>query len=184
MRVLFVEPPRQFWFVMGEYLPPPFGILQLAAYLERALPEVEIEVIDCTAQTVSWSGLAKRIAAYDPDVVAASAFATCNVYMVARALETAKTENPDILTVTGGQHFTATARESLTAYPELDALSAAKANRRSPSSSATRRDGLSGPRSRASSSARSMGLCRPRHGRSSRISTRCPTPGTTSWRIS
>ena len=25
MKVLFVEPPRDFWFVMGEYLPPPYG---------------------------------------------------------------------------------------------------------------------------------------------------------------
>ena len=35
MKVLFVEPPKDMWFVMGEYLPPPFGILQLAAYLEK-----------------------------------------------------------------------------------------------------------------------------------------------------
>ena len=113
MRVLFVEPPRQFWFVMGEYLPPPFGILQLAAYLERELPEVEIEVIDCTAQRISWSGLEQRIAAVNPDIVAASAFATCNVYLVARTFEIAKTVNPEILTVTGGQHFTVMAQESL-----------------------------------------------------------------------
>nr|WP_243687311.1 hypothetical protein [Methanobacterium formicicum] len=34
MKVLFVEPPKVLWFVMGEYMPPPLGILQLAAYLE------------------------------------------------------------------------------------------------------------------------------------------------------
>jgi len=34
MKVLFVEPPKEYWFVMGEYLPPPLGILELAAYLE------------------------------------------------------------------------------------------------------------------------------------------------------
>ncbi|MCK4477785.1 hypothetical protein KAU88_04580 [Candidatus Bathyarchaeota archaeon] len=33
MRVLFVEPPKEYWFVMGEYLPPPLGVLELAAYL-------------------------------------------------------------------------------------------------------------------------------------------------------
>ena len=27
MRILLVEPPKDFWFVMGEYIPPPFGIL-------------------------------------------------------------------------------------------------------------------------------------------------------------
>jgi anaerobic magnesium-protoporphyrin IX monomethyl ester cyclase len=32
---MFVEPPKEFWFVMGEYLPPPLGILNLAAYLRE-----------------------------------------------------------------------------------------------------------------------------------------------------
>ncbi|MGZ4870097.1 MAG: hypothetical protein ACXV2F_07050, partial [Halobacteriota archaeon] len=26
LKVLFVEPPKDTWFVMGEYLPPPLGI--------------------------------------------------------------------------------------------------------------------------------------------------------------
>ena len=34
MKVLFIEPPKEVWFMMGQYLPPPLGILQLAAYLE------------------------------------------------------------------------------------------------------------------------------------------------------
>jgi anaerobic magnesium-protoporphyrin IX monomethyl ester cyclase len=37
-------------------------------------------------------------------------------------LETAKRINPEILTVTGGQHFTATSQESLEAYPEIDII--------------------------------------------------------------
>ena len=35
MKVVFVEPTKEQWFVMGEYLPLPYGIIQLAAYLER-----------------------------------------------------------------------------------------------------------------------------------------------------
>jgi anaerobic magnesium-protoporphyrin IX monomethyl ester cyclase len=54
--------------------------------------------------------------------VASSALATCNTYVVARALETAKRLNPNVLTVAGGQHFTATAQESLEAYPEIDVI--------------------------------------------------------------
>ena len=42
MKVLFIEPPRDFWFVMGEYLPPPYGLLQLAAYLENKVDSVDI----------------------------------------------------------------------------------------------------------------------------------------------
>ena len=122
MRVLFVEPPKDIWFVMGEYLPPPYGIIQLAAYLEREVKDVEIEVLDCNAQQLYWEELEKRIQSFNPDVVASSALATCNTYVVARTLETAKRVNPNILTVAGGQHFTATAQESLETYSEIDVI--------------------------------------------------------------
>jgi len=120
VKVLFVEPPKDIWFVMGEYLPPPFGIIQLAAYLEREIEDIEIEVVDCNARQIDWRGLEKRIESSSPDVVASSALATCNTYMVARTLETAKRVDPNILTVAGGQHFTATAQQSLETYPEID----------------------------------------------------------------
>jgi len=122
MRVLFIEPPKDVWFVMGEYLPPPFGIIQLAAYLEREVESVEIEVLDCNAQQVDWKGMEKRIESFNPDIVASSALATCNTYLVVRTLETAKRINPGVLTVAGGQHFTATAQESLETYPEIDII--------------------------------------------------------------
>lgn len=122
MKVLFVEPPKDWWFVMGEYLPPPYGIIQLAAYLEREAKDVEIEVLDCNAQQVDWRKLEKWIESSNPDIVASSSLATCNTYVVARTLETAKRVNPEILTVTGGQHFTATSQESLETYPEIDVI--------------------------------------------------------------
>ena len=122
MNVLFVEPPKDIWFVMGEYLPPPFGIIQLAAFLEREVKDVDIEVLDCNAQQIDWKGMEKRIESFNPDIVASSALATCNTYVVARTLETAKRVNPNILTVAGGQHFTATAQESLETYPEIDVI--------------------------------------------------------------
>ena len=122
MRILFVEPPRDFWFVMGEYLPPPFGIIQLAAFLEQEINDVEIEVLDCTTLQLSWRDIEKRIETFNPDIVAASAFASCTVYSVLRTLETAKKVNSYILTVTGGQHFSATAQESLEKYPEIDII--------------------------------------------------------------
>jgi len=122
MKVLFIEPPREFWFVMGEYLPPPFGLVQLAAYFENKVENADIEVVDCTAQKLSWSELRRKIESFHPDVVAASAYATCNVYLVVRTLEISKNVNSEILTVTGGQHFTATAQESLETYPEIDVI--------------------------------------------------------------
>ncbi len=120
LKILFVEPPKAEWFVMGEYLPPPLGILQLAAYVERNCENTEIEVLDCQAANVDWRGLEKQIEMVSPDVVVPSALATCNTYVTARTVETAKNVNEEILTVVGGQHFTATANDSLTTYPEID----------------------------------------------------------------
>jgi anaerobic magnesium-protoporphyrin IX monomethyl ester cyclase len=120
MKILFVEPPKDFWFVMGEYLPPPLGILQLAAYLEKVNNDVEIEVLDCQAKNINWRGLEKYIENFNPDIVAPSGLATCNAYSILRTLEVAKKVKPEILTVVGGQHFTATAQESLETYPEIE----------------------------------------------------------------
>jgi anaerobic magnesium-protoporphyrin IX monomethyl ester cyclase len=121
-KVLFVEPPKDIWFVMGEYLPPPYGIIQLAAYLEAKVEDVQVEVLDCNAEKVDWTQMEQRIASFNPDIVCSSSLATCNTYAVAKTLETAKRVAPSILTVTGGQHFTATAKESLETYPEIDMI--------------------------------------------------------------
>ena len=122
MRVLFVEPPKDFWFVMGEYVPPPLGILQIAAYLESKGENIDIEVVDCQAERLDWRGLEMRIESFEPDIVAPGALATCNVYVVLRTLEAAKKVNPEVLAVVGGQHFTALAEESLEKYPEIDVI--------------------------------------------------------------
>src|SRR4030043_111882 len=121
-KVLFMEPPKDIWFVMGEYLPPAYGIIQLGAYLEKNVEGVEVEVLDCNAEHVDWKDMEKRIESSNPDIVASSSLATCNVYVVARTLETAKKVNSDIISVTGGQHFTATSQESLEEYPEIDVV--------------------------------------------------------------
>ncbi len=122
VKILFVEPPKDYWFVMGEYLPPPYGVLQLAAYLENKNKNAEIQVLDCNAEGLDWNGLKKRIESFNPDMVASSALATCNTYVTARTLEIAKEVNPDVVTVAGGQHFTVLAEESLKAYPEIDVI--------------------------------------------------------------
>ena len=122
LKVLFVEPPKDIWFVMGEYLPPPYGIIQLAAYLEKQVKDIQLEVLDCNGEKVDWAQMERRIASSNPDIVCSSSLATCNTYAVARTLQTAKKVAPNALTVTGGQHFTATAKESLEAYPEIDVI--------------------------------------------------------------
>ena len=122
MKILFIEPPKDIWFVMGEYLPPPYGIIQLAAYLEREAKDAQLEILDCNAEKVDWKMMEQRIASSKPDVVACASLATCNTYAVVKTLEAAKRVSPETLTVTGGQHFTATAHDSLQLYPEIDAI--------------------------------------------------------------
>ena len=122
MKVLFIEPPKEMWFMMGQYLPPPLGILQLAAYLESKDKKVEIKVLDCQAKRMDWPDLEKEIASFKPDIVASSSLATCNAYLVIRTLELAKKVDPNILTVVGGQHFTSLDVVSLKSYPEIDVV--------------------------------------------------------------
>ena len=118
-RLLFVEPPRNYWFVMGEYLPPPTTLLILTAFVERELPDLEINVVDCQAERLSWNGLEKRIESFDPDIVLTSGF-TCNAYSCARTCEIAKKINKNIITIAGGIHFSFVPEESLINFPEID----------------------------------------------------------------
>ena len=117
--ILFVEPPKDYWFLMGEYLPPPTILLVLAAYVERELPDMEVKVIDCQAEKKSWDYIQRVIESMSPSFVATSGF-TCNAYVCARGAQMAKGASQDIVTIVGGQHFTAVAEESLRDFPEID----------------------------------------------------------------
>ncbi|MBN1280807.1 MAG: cobalamin-dependent protein [Candidatus Thermoplasmatota archaeon] len=118
-RVVFVEPPRTFWFVMGEYLPPPSALLILAAYVERELPDVEIEIVDCQADRLDWKSLEATIESMQPSLVLTSGFTT-NAYSCVKTCEIAKTVSTDITTIVGGIHFSFTAEDSLRSFPEID----------------------------------------------------------------
>ena len=118
-RVLFIEPPKHYWPIMGEYISPPSSLLILAAYVERELPNVTVDVLDCQAERLSWKGLEQRIQALEPTLICSSGFTT-NAYVCARTCELAKKVRDDIVTVVGGVHFSFTPEESLRSYPEID----------------------------------------------------------------
>jgi anaerobic magnesium-protoporphyrin IX monomethyl ester cyclase len=118
-KLLFVEPPRTTWFMMGEYLPPPFALVTLASYVERELPGVEIDIIDCQADQLDWKGLERYIESTNPSMVLTSGFTT-NTYTCAKTCEIAKIVNEKIITVVGGVHFSFTPEESLRGFPEID----------------------------------------------------------------
>jgi anaerobic magnesium-protoporphyrin IX monomethyl ester cyclase len=104
---------------MGEYLPPPSALLILAAYIERELPDMEINIVDCQADQLDWKGLEKHIASENPSMILTSGFTT-NAYSCVRTCEIAKTVNKDIVTIVGGVHFSFTPEESLQIFPEID----------------------------------------------------------------
>jgi anaerobic magnesium-protoporphyrin IX monomethyl ester cyclase len=118
-QILFVEPPKHYWFVMGEYLSPPSSLLILSAYVERELPDVMVDVLDCQAERLGWKGLEQRVATLQPTIICTSGFTT-NAYSCARTCEIAKKVNENIVTVAGGIHFSYTPDESLRNYPEID----------------------------------------------------------------
>ncbi|UCE91333.1 MAG: cobalamin-dependent protein [Methanobacteriota archaeon] len=118
-KILFVEPPRNYWFIMGEYLPPPTGLLSLAAYLRAEVPDIEIIVVDCQAERIDWDGLRRAIESTEPTIVATSGF-TANAYTCARTAEIAKTIGEDIVTIVGGSHFSFVPEDSLTQFAEID----------------------------------------------------------------
>lgn len=120
-KLLFIEPPRNYWFVMGEYLPPPAVLLILAAYIEQELPEIEIEILDCQAKRINWQNLEKHIESSKPSIVLTSGF-TCNAYSCVRTCEIAKKVNEQIITIVGGIHFSITPEESLNCFPEIDII--------------------------------------------------------------
>ena len=46
---------------MGEYLPPPFNLLLLAAVVRKELPDITVKIIDCQAEDLDWFGLEETI---------------------------------------------------------------------------------------------------------------------------
>jgi anaerobic magnesium-protoporphyrin IX monomethyl ester cyclase len=120
MHVVLIEPPKDFWFIMGKYIPPPFGILCLTAYLEEKHPDTKITVVDSQAEGLDWDKLEKKLSLIEPDLVAPSSLSTANAFYAIRTAGLAKKINPEIKTVFGGQHFTAQTEETLRNYPEVD----------------------------------------------------------------
>ncbi len=122
MRILFVEPPKNPFYFMGYYVPPPLALLSLASYLETHLEGVTIQVVDCQAEGLDWAQLEQRINTFQPDLVAPSSLGTVNSHEILRTVKLAKKVDPNITTVVGGQHFTALDRETLETSPTVDVV--------------------------------------------------------------
>lgn len=113
MKVLLINPPYPF----EESPTPPFGLMSLAAYLEKQGIEVKIDdyiITPCTDEAIR-----ENLAAFRPDVIGATGV-TMNVKKGLAILKKCREFMPSALTVMGGPHVTFDAEAVLSGNPFVD----------------------------------------------------------------
>ncbi len=100
-KILFITPPFHVGVVevAGSWVP--LYLVYLAGAAEAA--GFHAEIYDAMTKKVGHEEIAKRIEEFKPDFVATTAI-TCTCYDALKVLETAKTINPDTVTIIGGVH--------------------------------------------------------------------------------
>jgi len=117
MKVLLVDPPHRLFPGLRMWTPS-FGLLQLAAYLEREGNEVQI--IDATTLRAPWRDLGNTISAAKADVIGITCSATCLSPEAIQTISLCRRLSPNSITVAGGSHFTLMAETLLQGVKELD----------------------------------------------------------------
>jgi len=117
MKVLLVEPPKKPWEMMGDFIAPTIGLVQLAAVLEA--DHVDVDIVDCNASRLSWDDLQRVIADRRPTLVGASAMTTF-MPTAARVMQMAKGIDKSTITVVGGPHVTFLPEETLQNHRQID----------------------------------------------------------------
>jgi len=124
MRVTFVQPPNGLY--DRQELAPPLGLLNLAAVLEQ--DGVDVTVVDMNLRGMrnpAWllgdfySRALSAIATTRPDVVGFTSMAL-ESHICLELARLLKAADPHIVTLLGGPHFGAIAREVLELYPWVD----------------------------------------------------------------
>lgn len=104
-RVLLINPPYDIQRYMGGlgkigWVFPPMGLLYIAAYLRKAMPEARVDLYDCQVETRDFWGLMRET---QPNIVGI----TCQsalVYSTLQLAEDIKGRYPDTTVVVGGVH--------------------------------------------------------------------------------
>jgi len=97
---------------------PSFGLLQLAAYLERE--GIEVQVLDGTALKNAWKDIASSISTSMADVIGITCSATCLSPEALQAISLCRKLSPEAKIIAGGSHFTLMAEPILKEIKELD----------------------------------------------------------------
>ena len=126
LKILLVVPPEESYIgasahqkvEKGRESRPKLGILYVATYLKTHQPDVEVKVLDCTAEDIDFKQYKLVVREYEPDLVGITAV-TFTIVDALRASEVAKTSFPQARTCIGGFHATLYPRETL-AQPGVD----------------------------------------------------------------
>lgn len=122
MKVLFVNPSQEHFALaqkgwslglrdVGYY--QPLGILYVATYLQRALPQCEVKVVDAASPDMPYDELREIIADFSPDLLGISTYTHTFVDALMICRITRETVPGAHITL-GGHHLTYFARETLT----------------------------------------------------------------------
>jgi anaerobic magnesium-protoporphyrin IX monomethyl ester cyclase len=117
MKVLLIDPPHKLFPALRMWAPS-FGLLQLAAYVERE--GVEVQIIDATALENPWRDLAAAVSESKADVVGLTSSATCLSSEAIQAIHICRKLLPRSIIVAGGSHFTLLAESILREIKELN----------------------------------------------------------------
>ena len=110
MKVLLVNPPHSF----SRYNPlagagmalPPLGLLYIAAYLRKEMPEAVIKVIDCPARKLSAEDFEAEVKAFRPDMAGVTVY-TGTFTSSSNTAAAIKKIFPHCFVAAGGPHATA-----------------------------------------------------------------------------
>jgi len=117
MKVLLIDPPHRLFPGLRMWTPS-FGLLQLAAYLERE--GVEVRIVDATTLSNPRKDLTESISTSKADVIGVTCSATCLSPEAIQAIHLCRKLLPNSIMVAGGSHFTLMAEPILQALKELD----------------------------------------------------------------
>jgi radical SAM superfamily enzyme YgiQ (UPF0313 family) len=117
MKVLLIDPPHRLFPGLRMWAPS-FGLLQLAAYLERE--GVEVKVVDATTLQHPWRDLASLVSASKAEIIGITCSATSLSPEAIQTLYLCRRLSPQSVIVAGGSHFTLMAETILQEVKELD----------------------------------------------------------------
>lgn len=129
MKIVLIVPPMD---NIVKYLPgwhlnladfgsfPPLGLLYIATFLKKKMHDVEIKIIDCPSEKISYANLEESLKILEPAVVGISAVTVCLVDIL-KVARLAKSINKSIHVCIGGPHLFVYPHQALE-YPDIDSI--------------------------------------------------------------